>query len=241
MNITFSDFFEVSAEDFDATGAFDISLIADLPLFIDPFLLFNSKNERFQDLHRQIIKYLMFLRDKSSDQSLERTLVSAWYTFPEVRQNWLGFSANANRGSGLGKGFATALNANLHAIFKDFGSEKITKESHLEKLCLIAPGVGRDKISDFTTNLIKWFLLEYTEEIAKKLVAPQLRRRVGVTKTRFNYDTESWEHGNYELPWFRGDYVILTPKEILTRDNTWINKTDLVAQFAEIPEAISND
>ncbi len=155
MNTTFSDFFGVSREDLDATGAFDISLVADLPLFIDPFLLFHSKKRLFQDLHRELINYLTFLRDKSAAQSLDPTLIAAWFTFPEVRQNWLGFSVNANRGSGLGRDFATALNGNLHAIFKDFGSEKITRESHLEKLCLIAPGVGRDKISDFTTNLIE--------------------------------------------------------------------------------------
>ncbi len=64
---------------------------------------------------------------------------------------------------------------------------------------------------------------------------------MGVAKVGFNYATESWESGNYELPWFWDDYVILTPKEILTRDDTWINKTDLVTQFAEIPEAIPNE
>ena len=109
MNTTFSDFFGVTKKDFEATGAFDISLVADLPLFIDPFLLFNSKAEVFQNLHRQMIEYLTFLRDKSSGESLDPTLVSAWYTFSEVRQNWLGFSVNANKGSGLGRDFASGF------------------------------------------------------------------------------------------------------------------------------------
>jgi len=43
LKIYFSDYFKVSKEALDKYGAFNISLISDLPLFIDPFLLFNSK------------------------------------------------------------------------------------------------------------------------------------------------------------------------------------------------------
>ena len=40
----------------------------------------------------------------------------------------------------------------------------ITQTSHLEKAGLFEIGVGKDNISDFTTNLIKEYLLEYTEK-----------------------------------------------------------------------------
>jgi len=43
MKLYFSDFFEVSRSELEEHGAFDVSLLADLPLFIDPFLLFNSR------------------------------------------------------------------------------------------------------------------------------------------------------------------------------------------------------
>ncbi len=39
--IYFTDFFKVTPEVLEEYGAFNISLINDLPLFIDPFLLFN--------------------------------------------------------------------------------------------------------------------------------------------------------------------------------------------------------
>jgi len=42
MNVYFSDFFNVDPDAIEEYGAFNISLINDLPLFIDPFLLFNS-------------------------------------------------------------------------------------------------------------------------------------------------------------------------------------------------------
>src|SRR5215212_1348802 len=90
--IYFSDFFDISPTLLEQYGAFDISLINDLPLFIDPFLLFNSENPVYQQLHNDIINYLRFLRDKSLVPGIRPGLLKAWYQFGEVKQNWLGFS-----------------------------------------------------------------------------------------------------------------------------------------------------
>lgn len=100
--IYFSDFFDVPTEELEAYGAFNVSLINDLPLFIDPFLLFDSEDEYFQALHEEIIRYVTFLRDVSVDPTISRGLLDHWFRFPEVSQNWLGFSKTGNKGSGLG-------------------------------------------------------------------------------------------------------------------------------------------
>jgi hypothetical protein len=237
----FSDYFGVLPKTIEDYGAFNISLLNDLPLFIDPFLLFNSKNEEYRELHDRMIRYLIFLRDKSAAGGVNRGLVQAWYRFPEISQNWLGFARTGNRGSGLGSDFARELHANLHRVFTDFGRERVTKGSHLEKLCLFSDGVGKDHISDFTTNLIQEFLLNYTQTFAKEHIHPSLRQRVSIRRVRFNYVTESWESQTYDLPRFEGDYVLLTPKDMLTKDETWINRSDLINQFEDIPSAIPND
>src|SRR6185369_8122506 len=171
LNIYFSDYFEVSPDTVRQHGAFNVSLINDLPLFIDPFLLFNSENDEYKYLHDQIIKYVVFLKSKST-VLLSKGLLNSWFHFPEVKQTWFGYSKSGNRGSGLGPKFASALNRNLTFVLKDFGSETISKGSHLEKLCLIKDGVGKDNISDFTTNLIKGYLLEYTQSFAIKHIRP---------------------------------------------------------------------
>jgi hypothetical protein len=241
MKVYFSDFFEVTPKKVERYGAFNISLLSDLPLFVDPFLLFNSRRPQYRQLHAAIIQYLRFLKTKSASQQLDPGLLRAWYRFPEVKQNWFGFTGSSNKGSGLGQTFADALHSNLNRIFADFGTEKITKGSHLEKLCLIREGVGRDNISDFTTNLIHEFLLGYTEKFAQEYIQPKHRRRRAVGRVHFNYATETWEPREYDLPLFQGDYVLLTPRDILTRDDTWINKVDLVNDFDQIPESIPND
>lgn len=241
MSSNFSNYFGINEELLDQYGALDISLIADLPLFIDPFLLFNSSKKEYQDLHEGIIGYLAFLKQKAVKQSLSEGDINNLYRFKEVKQNWLGFSIEGNKGSALGEKFARGLYKNLHRIFSNFGEEVITKSSHLEKLCLIQEGVGKDNISDFATNLIKEFLLEYTQKFALKNIDSSKLKKFRVTRVKFNYETEMWQEATYTLPNFGGDYVLLTPKEILTKDEAWINKKDLFEEYDHIPYSISNE
>ncbi len=238
MATFFSDTFGVASETLDKYGAFDISVINDLPLFIDPFLLFHSEKPEYQALHEQIIDYLVFLRDRAAQGSVSDGVLRNWYCFPEVKQNWLGFSLVGNGGSGLGIDFARKLHKNLNVIFADFGTEKITKGSHLEKICLIADGVGRDNISDFVTNLIQDFLCCYTAKFAQAHLAPNQLREVTIDRAAFNYGTEMWERRKYLLPNWEGDHILLTPKDMLTRDDNWINRRDLLGEFDQIPTAI---
>jgi hypothetical protein len=150
----FSDRFGVDPYLLKQHGSVDVSLIADLPLFIDPFLLFNTTKPKYRELHDELIQYLVFLRDKSQAGQVSDDLLRAWYCFPEVKQTWLGFSLQGNRGSGLGIDFARALHASLHKLFPRFGSEDITRGSHIEKVCLIREGIGRDNISDFAKAVL---------------------------------------------------------------------------------------
>lgn len=238
MATFFNEYFNVESDAIDDYGAFNVSIINDLPLFIDPFLLFNSTKPEYRELHDGILRYLIFLRDAVADGRVTDDLEKAWFMFPEVKQNWFGFSLVGNGGSGLGKDFASALRLNLRSLFANFGQESITQGSHLEKVCLVRSGVGRDMISDFTTNLLKDFLCRYTEEFAAAHIDPAHRKKVWVNKAWFNYTTEHWERVQYDLPWRDGDFVLLTPKDMLTRDENWINRTDMIRDFESIPIAI---
>jgi hypothetical protein len=241
MNVYFSDVFSVDPDLIENYGAFNISLINDLPLFVDPFLLFNSTKPEYQALHKEMLEYVAFLRDVSIEKGINPGLLKEWFHFSEIRQNWLGYSEIGNSGRGLGNDFAQALNRNLNQIFANFGSETITKSSHLEKLCLIKSGVGKDNISDFTTNLIKKYLLNFTQSFAKKHIKKKMRTVVPIERVYFNYKTRSWVTQQFELPTYNNDFVILTPKDILTKDDTWINKGDIVRSFNDIVASVPNN
>jgi hypothetical protein len=240
MQVYFTDYFKISPEFLEDHGALNISLINDLPVFVDPFLLFNSEKQEYKDLHDAIIDYLSFLRERSSSQRLGKGLIEGLFLFPEVKQNWLGYSKVGNRGSGLGKDFANSLNQNLTTILNNFGEEEVTTGSHLEKVCLVANGVGTDKISDFTTNLIKGFLCRYTEKFSKKHLDDTKAKIVSVSHVDFNYKTQTWMSGSFYLPFIDGDYILLTPKDILSKDEAWINKADIVRDFDDIASSIPN-
>ena len=47
--------------------------------------------------------------------------------------------------------------------------------------------------------------------------------------------------GKYYLPCFENDYVLLTPKDMLTRDDTFINRNDMLRNLQEIAPSISDD
>lgn len=241
VKVTFSDHFNVSSKTLEKEGFFDISLVSDLPLFIDPFHLFYSDKKEYQKLHEEIIKYLVFLRDLSislKGRELSKGILDAYYRFPEIKQNWFGFTFIGNSGHGLGAGFAKALNNNFQEFFNDFGIG--TEARHLEKLTLIADRVGRDTISDFTTNLIIGYLVARTQEFTLKHISPKNRREFSIDKASFDYTKKVWVSKKFTLPLYQNDFVLLTPRDLLRRTNTWINKDDLVSRFSQIPSAISD-
>lgn len=241
MKIYFTEFFYVDETILESYGAFNISLINDLPLFIDPFLLFGSKKKEYLELHDRILKYLTFLKSKSEIGINQYSQIKSWYTFSEVKQNWFGYSKVGNGGSGLGRKFGEAFSSSMHIVFDDLGKEMITQSSHLEKAGLFEIGVGKDNISDFTTNLIKEFLLEYTEQFALQNIEKKYLKKINVDKVYFDYDFERWMPKEYTLPFIFEDFVLLTPKDILTKDDNWINSNDLRGDFTSICNSIPND
>jgi hypothetical protein len=84
-------------------------------------------------------------------------------------------------------------------------------------------------------------LLEYTQNFAIKNIHPEFRKTVTVNKVRFSYVTETWERGDYELPFCNGDFVLLTPRDILTKDEIWISKSDLFNDYDRIADAVPNE
>lgn len=241
MKIYFTDFFNISSDTLEGYGAFNVSLINDLPLFIDPFLLFGSKKQEYQDIHKRILTYMFFLKSKSELGISDISQIKSWYLFPEVKQNWFGYSKVGNSGSGLGEKFGRSMSSSMHFVFDDLGKERITQSSHLEKAGLFEIGVGKDNISDFTTNLIKEYLLSYTESFALENIEPKLLKKVKVDKVYFDYDLERWMPKEFTLPFIFNDFIVLTPRDILTKDDNWINSHDLRGDFRSICNSIPND
>lgn len=238
----FSEQFRIDAELIKEYGAVDISLVCDIPLFIDPMLIFNSDKPEYLALHKEIIQYFHFLYTKAK-QGLSSSEINTWFNFSEVPNNWLGFSLVGNKGLALGKKYANFLYQNIEFALETHG---ISKGQHIEKAMLLYEGSGKDKVSDLSVNLIKRFLCEYTENFAKKNIDPGLCKMLPVEKAYFNYKTESFVSKEYFLPYVYNEkeeieYVLLTPYDILREDEPSINRNDFFNSHERIRAAIENN
>jgi len=238
----FTEWFQIDAELLKACGAIDISLVCDIPLFVDPMLIFNSDKPEYKLLHDEIIRYFHFLYAKARLR-LRPNEIKAWFSFNEVPNNWLGYSLVGNKGLALGEAYSEFLYNNIDLAINTNG---ISCGQHIEKIMLLYEGSGKDKISDLTVNLIKRFLCDYTEEFAKEYIAPNLCRLLPVEKAFFNYETECFVSKEYLLPFVYNEngsieFVLLTPYDILREDEPAINREHFYNSHERIRASIDND
>lgn len=132
--LLFSEYFGIKSSLIGDYGALNICIEADLPLFIDPFLLFASEKKEYQQLHAKIVGHLVQLKGLAISSAHADLHL---FQFPEVKQNWLGVSKWGNKGKGLGPKFARDLIQAFHGFYSNFGSEAVTSTAHIEKLTLV--------------------------------------------------------------------------------------------------------
>ena len=238
----FTEKFQVDSDILKKYGAVDISLVCDVPLFIDPMLIFNSEKDIYRELHNSIIRYFHFLYTKAT-QGLTSKEIDARFNFSEIPNNWLGYSLFGNKGLALGKKYANFLYENIAFAIN---THDISKSAHIEKVMLLYEGSGKDKISDLTVNLIKGFLCEYTEEFSLKYIKREFLDTFPVDKVYFNYETESFISKEFVLPYIynedgKKEYILLTPYDILREDEPAINKKDFLDSYDRIRNTIEND
>ena len=242
FKILFSDYFDVDKTVLDKYGALNLCLSSDLPLFVDPFLLFASEKQEYKLLHKNIVEHLITLKNIAVENKA-LAIKNNLFKFPEIKQNWLGMSKYGNGGKGLGEKFAKNIVEAFNGFYNSFGNEEITEESHIEKLTILNSGVGKDFISDFTTNLIFEYLLTYTEEFALKYLKPNQIREFNI-RCVFDEKLKVWLPKKFKLPFFyleeNGDFIVLTPIEILTKDDSIINNNEFYSNFKSIANSIDN-
>ena len=225
MNYKFSDYFKISKNVMDENGIYDISIVSDTPVFIDPFLLYISNKLEYQNAHEQIMKYLLFLCKKVKTNENYKSLKKKYFYFKEPKQNWFGFSEYGNSGRGLNKDFADKFYINLKKHLSYIEDENF---SHFEELIIFEEGFGKDSVSDFTPKLILPFLLDLTEKFAKNYIDESLCNRFLIKKAYFDFEKEEWCDKEYYLPSYNNDFIILTPTDIIVENDDFLSRNDLL-------------
>ena len=236
----FSDYFNIDKQLLDDYGAVNVSLFADTPLFIDPLLIYGNEDSQIRSLYPRISNYLRFL-DKVSISNPTEQEIKYYFQSKEIKENWLGLCTSGNQGSALGKDFAHELFESIKTIC----NSEITNDIHIEKMFLVKRGVGKDRISDWTTNVLVGFFADYTEEFAKKHITKEKCKEFEIRKYSFNFEKGVFESKTVYLPFMIKDnkvqFVLLTPKSILRRDEQEISFGNFENDFGVLRKTLPND
>jgi len=164
----------------------------DLPLCIDPFLLYKSRDDTLRTLHGQLLD--LFNTGVGLFRDNKRIEMDELIDFPEVDEIGFGYCEDGVHGSGLG----IYLNRLLADTLAASDALQARGLRHVEELQLVSIGVAADRVSDIAANVFKMFLIEYTQ---KQAILWNIPMTVGVPVYHyFDFEDYQWRDGYFDLP-----------------------------------------
>jgi len=191
----------------------------DIPLYLDPFLLWKSPAQQDQALHTSItnsFNHLNYLVKKGQEDKAVATLIA----LSECTEVGLGMSKSRR-----GNRTSTAQALEVLRLFKDISEYSQFGFSHFEVIQLYVAGISKDRVSDIACNYLKSFLIDYTIEQCEELGIPL---QYVTLPTIYNYRRNEFDESTkVRLPVnpLDGEPLIFTPKRWL-RFTPWINFDD---------------
>ena len=187
----------------------DVRHDTDIPLFVDPFAISIRKDELSDRCNDLIVSFFESLLNalRSNDNTKAQSLLSK---LTEPNETHLGLSRDKSAGRGVGPKQASQL-------IKAFKKSAAFKSGQLEDLSestLFIHGIGSDKISDITTNIIRGALIEYTQQQCDLHSIPTSTISAGFC---WDIENERWESVYQSLPLIDNYPVLLTPKYLVRR------------------------
>ena len=204
QKVRFSEYFGLNMSQAELDFV-DIYVNDDIPLFIDPYV-FKLRtdewsvecNDLIVDFFGAVINAIKNHRIQYAKQLLEQ--------LSEPRETHLGVSRGSISGKGVSGKQANDLYDRLSSS-KAVTSGRVTDISDCE---LMIPGIGFDKVSDITTNIIREKLIAYTQEQCRLHGIPM--RQIPSGKI-WSPTEKRWLNGTYvDLPVYEGKRIILVPK-----------------------------
>jgi hypothetical protein len=189
----------------------DVDLDLDIPLFIDPFSLGSRTDELSVQCTRDVNTFFQSVLDaiRRDDRQLAMRLLS---NLREPNETRLGLSRGRPRGSGIGEKLASRLYEALRAS-RAVATGLIQDLSDTE---LLVDGVGPDKVSDLTTNIIRRHLISYTQEQCDSLRVP-IEGTVA-SGPQWIHEENRWIEQYERLPVAGGRKILLVPKYLVRWD-----------------------
>ncbi|WP_204139252.1 hypothetical protein [Halomicronema sp. CCY15110] len=186
----------------------------DTGLFIDPFFVFRSEIPTFSNAKQKFLDFFRAAFELAHEAKRSGTALKKLENllkFPEVMEIRLGLSVGEG-GAGPGSKFAKACAGALVRL-----AEKGYRGlDHFEEIEIFTKGIGPDGISDATANILKYELIQYTQEICEQFSIPT--KKFLIDNAQFDFHDRRWDHATFSLPenpCLKNKAVLLVPKEFL--------------------------
>lgn len=201
----------------------DVPINKDLRLFIDPFSFSKRRDIWSVTCHNEVISFFKAAIDYIRSGNL-RNAKHILSNLSEPNETHLGLSSGRPRGRGVSGKQALDL-------YEKLVQSKAVKTGLLSELSdceLLIDGIGPDKISDITTNIIRNHLIKYTQEQCK---LHNIALSHGIPSGRLwnDYDNE-WVEEYTDLPVIKSKKIILVPKAIV-RWSTALNPSEYYNKY----------
>ena len=198
----------------DEDDWFDPHLTIDTKLFIDPLLLLEA-NGIWAQAHDELIAHFVhcygLVARATGPTSLSAVAARRLLTFPEPAEFGLGYTAAGTSGAGSGDRFATRMADGIAVAI----AAGLANPEHIEEIGILNEGIGADRISDATANVLKPCFIAYTQEIATRHSIPVKSHKL--RHTRSVLSTGRWVDEDVMLPTNpeTGKPIILVPRRLL--------------------------
>ena len=200
----------------------------DVPLYLDPFLMWKSPSQQDNALHAQIAQFfnnLNYLVAKNRQTEALEILIKS----SECKEVGLGQSKTK---AGLKIGPKTANQ--ILGLFQNVSQIRQSGFVHFEEIQLYVDGISKDRVSDISSNFIKSFLIDYTMQQCERWKIPLERCNLEVYSSKSHKYVQ--ENGLF-LPRNpeTNEPILLVPKRWL-RYTPWINYDDYYAKCFAQPD-----
>lgn len=177
--ITVSMALGINADAISKVGAIDVTLNCDTNLFIDPLLLTEAADLDFRECASSAYTskfelVIDLLAASKSEGDAAWRAAEKQLQFHEIHFTHLGYSSGVS-GSGFGKGLTSQLLKTAKEVI-DLG---VTNPDLFVALALIEDGVGADRISDMTTNIIVQCIASFTTQVCSQLGIQRREYKIG--------------------------------------------------------------
>ena len=197
----------------------------DIPLYLDPFLLWKSPSQQDNALHTAItnsFNHLGYLTNSGNQREAIEILIKA----SECYEVGLGESKKR-----IGRPIGEKLSLEIISLFRDIPQVNKSGFVHFEEVQLFIDQFSKDRVSDIACSFIKSFLIDFTIDQCNKHRIPIEKANLEV----YDYKQHKFVQEEVTLPHNAENRmpIILVPKRWL-RYIPWINYDDyFISSFIE--------